>query len=288
MKFHYPKFCATLWTFSPLHHPPAAWPAERKLDAIASAGFDGVHDLLPDPQIRTAQRLGLTVVGRLDGRFDDSWQQDLQRQVDAGVTIVNVHLGFHDTPPEVAARRAAEIHQRAKGLKCLAQFEIHRGTATETPERYDQVRTHFEELTSTLLPTTWDHSHFATVKHLLPAETPPRLLAWEPEIRASRLFHCRPFNGQHAQVPVTDGRGGPTPEFSSYLEFATALFTCWLQQPDADPSSLWICPEMGASEGYHLSCFPDPWSDAVQARQHLQLAWASAMKINESHDRGEV
>jgi hypothetical protein len=38
------------------------------------------------------------------------------------------------------------------------------------------------------------------------------------------MFHLRPFNSQHCQVPVTNGRGALTPEFRDYLAFVEDLF----------------------------------------------------------------
>ena len=57
------------------------------------------------------------------------------------------------------------------------------------------------------MPVTWDHSHFAVSKHMLPPDYSKRLLAWPKLIQASQMFHLRPFNSQHLQVPVTNGRG---------------------------------------------------------------------------------
>ena len=273
-----PRFCSTLWTLGGHPTPRREWSDERKLEAIAEAGFDGVHDALPTDRVELARNLGLTVIGRLDGRFKDSWQAGLRRQIDDGIELFNVHLGRHDTPPKTAAKWAAAMFDYATPRGACVQFETHRDTATETPEKYDELRRHFKALTGERLPTTWDHSHFAVMKHLQPETYASRLLAWPKEIKACRLFHCRPFNGQHTQIPVTDSRDRLTPEFRTYLRFAQELFSLW--QTDRSPRPpLWICPEMGPPSDYHLSSHPSPWHDAIRAAKALKSSWRDANKV---------
>ena len=245
---------------------------------MAEAGFDGVHDALPPELQKRARDLGLTVIGRIDGRFKESWQTSLQQQIDEGVDLFNVHLGQHDTPPKTAAKWTAAMVKVAEAQGACVQVETHRDTATETPEKYDKLRAHFKDLTGSRLPTTWDHSHFAVMKHLLPDAYTKRLLAWPKEIQACRLFHCRPFNAQHTQIPVTDGRDRLTPEFRIYLEFARDLFVLW-QSGKAPRPPLWICPEMGPAGDYHLSSHPSPWHDAIRATAALKSAWKAATKV---------
>lgn len=269
-----PRFCATLWSLE--GHPTRAreWTIERKLTAIAAAGFDGVHDVLAEEHHALARQLGLTVIGRLDGRWLKGWKPSLQRQLDAGVTLFNVHLGLHDTPPERAARAAAQMVEFGRSRGACVQIETHRATATETPEKFEEIQRHFRRLTGRPMPTTWDHSHFAVMKHLLPEEYAPRLLAWPKDIQASRLLHCRPFNSQHCQIPATNGRGRATPEFNDYIQFVRALFTLWQSGPQPRPP-LWICPELGTSVGYHVSTNPPVWPDTVYCLKALKKAWRS-------------
>ncbi|WP_221029730.1 hypothetical protein [Actomonas aquatica] len=286
MKFHStpsePRYCATLWTLD--RHPTATaeWSIEEKLTAIATAGFDGVHDLLQPRHLAFARSLKLAVIGRLDGRFADTWQPSLHTQIDHGVTLFNTHLGLHDTPPATAAAWAAAMFTEGQRLGARVQFETHRDTATETPEKYNALNQEFTRLTGEPLPTTWDHSHFAVMKHLQPEDYASRLLAWPNEIQASHLFHCRPFNGQHAQVPVTDHHGKLTLEFHDYQRFTADLFTLWREGPTPRPA-LWICPEMGpGSAGYHLSTHSSPWTDAQRCRLELARQWQSATQSTDS------
>ncbi|MEY2882184.1 MAG: hypothetical protein RLZZ15_4564, partial [Verrucomicrobiota bacterium] len=123
---------------------------------------------------------------------------------------------------------------------------------------------------------TWDHSHFAVSKHMMPADYSARLLVWPKLIQASQMFHLRPFNSQHCQVPVTNGRGALTPEFRDYLVFVEDLFACWLAGPRPG-GELWVCPELGLSHGYHVSTNPPVWPDAIRARKEMLGAWRRAL-----------
>jgi hypothetical protein len=91
------------------------------------------------------------------------------------------------------------------------------------------------------------------------------------------MFHLRPFNSQHCQVPVTNGRGKFTPEFEDYLRFVEDLFALWLRGPRPG-NTLWTCPELGCTHGYHVSTNPHPWPDAVAARGAFTKAWSRALK----------
>jgi hypothetical protein len=112
---------------------------------------------------------------------------------------------------------------------------------------------------------------------MLPPDYSKRLLAWPKLIQASQMFHLRPFNSQHCQVPVTNGRNGLTPEFRDYLLFVEDLFVCWLEGPRPG-EELWVCPEMGMTHGYHLSTHPHAWPEVVRERQEIRRAWRRALK----------
>jgi len=213
------------------------------------------------------------------GRFDTGTARGAREQVAAqlagGARLINVQLGDHDTPPERAARVAVALVQAGRAQGARVHIETHRDTATETPEKYAAIARLYREATGETLPTTWDHSHFAVSKHLLAPSFVPRLLRYRPEIQRSQIFHCRPFNSQHCQVPVTNGRGRLTPEFQDYLAFAEELFLLWLRGPRPG-GELWVCPEMGSSVGYHLSIHPAVWPDTLRCRDELLRAWRRA------------
>jgi hypothetical protein len=154
-------------------------------------------------------------------------------------------------------------------------FETHRDTATETPEKFTALARAFRRATGRLLPVTWDHSHFAVSKHVQAPDYAARLLAWPELIQVSQMFHLRPFNSQHCQIPVTDGRGRLTPEAGDYFRFVRQLFACW-RAGKTDHGELWVCPELGMSHGYHLSTDRPAWPEAVRARREILAAWRTA------------
>lgn len=269
--------CATPWSMIGYPSAKREWSVARKISAIAEAGFDGVCAYIT-PEIReAATRHGLEVMSGFDAAGAADALPRLRAQRDLGVRFINVQLLNHDTPPTTAARAAVRLVRAARRLGVAVHIETHRDTATETPEKFDAIARLYRKATGELLPVTWDHSHFAVSKHMMPADYSARLLVWPRLIQASQMFHLRPFNSQHCQVPVTDGRGRLTPEFRDYLGFTEDLFTCWLEGPRPG-RELWVCPELGMSHGYHVSTDPHTWPDAVRARSELRAAWRRALR----------
>jgi hypothetical protein len=268
--------CATTWSM--IGYPTARrpWPVARQLREIKAAGFDGVCAWITPEIAASARDLGLELLSGFDAKSVADAVPKLRAQRDLGVRLINIQLLNHDTPPAKAAPVFVRVVQAARKLGVLAHLETHRDTCTETPEKFDEIARLYRRATGELLPVTWDHSHFAVSKHMLPPDYSRRLLAWPKLIQASQLFHLRPFNSQHCQVPVTDGRGRLTPEFCDYLAFVQDLFACWLAGPRPG-GELWVCPELGMSHGYHVSVNPHPWPDAVRARTEILGAWQRAL-----------
>lgn len=93
-------------------------------------------------------------------------------------------------------------------------------------------------------------------------------------IQNAQQFHFRPFNGHHAQVPITDGHGQLTQEFHDWLPFAEALLRLWLDASGNSAREIFICPELGPVEGgYALSTFPNSWDDAKVLRLEIDKLW---------------
>ncbi len=268
--------CATTWSMIAYPSAKREWTLDRKLDAIAAAGFDGVC-AYATPELRVgADARGLEVMSGFDAKSVADALPRLRAQRDLGVRFINVQLLNHDTPPAAAARAAVGLLRAARKLGVAVHIETHRDTATETPEKFDEIIRLYRRATGEEMPVTWDHSHFAVSKHMLPPDYSRRLLAWPVSIRASQMIHLRPFNSQHCQVPVTDGRGALTPEFRDYIAFVEDLFACWLAGPRPG-GELWVCPELGMSHGYHVSTNPHPWPDAIRARREILAAWKRAL-----------
>lgn len=268
--------CAATWSLA--GHPRGRpWSLERQLQEMRAAGFDGVCTYVT-PELRAhADRLGLKLMSGFDAPSTAVGLERLRAQADLGVRFINIQLLDHDTPLAPATKAAVRLAREADRLGVAAHFETHRDTATETPEKFTALAKAFRRATGRLLPVTWDHSHFAVSKHVQAPDYAARLLAWPALIQASRMFHLRPFNSQHCQIPVTDGRGRLTPEAGDYFRFVRQLFACWRAGP-AVPGELWVCPELGMSHGYHLSTDRPAWPEAVRARREILAAWRAAAK----------
>ena len=268
--------CAATWSMVGYPSPRHEWSIARKLRAMKDAGFDGVCGFVTPEMKAHADHLGLRLMSGFDAKSVADARPRLRSQRDLGVRFINIQLLNHNTPPSVAARAAVQIIRASHKLGVSAHIETHRDTATETPEKFQEIARRYRRATGELMPVTWDHSHFAVSKHMMPPDYSARLLAWPRLIQHSQMFHLRPFNSQHCQVPVTDSHDILTPEFREYLAFTEDLFACWLAGPRPG-GELWVCPEMGMSHGYHVSTDPHAWPDVIRERTELLGAWRRAL-----------
>lgn len=276
--------CAATWSMIAYPSARKEWSVARKMTAIKEAGFDGVCGYVSAEIKAEADRLGLELMSGFDADSVRDALPRLKEQRDRGVKFVNIQLLNHDTLPSAAAPVAVKLVAAGRKLGLAIHIETHRDTSTETPEKFDEIARLYRRATGALMPVTWDHSHFAVSKHMMPPDYSRRLLAWPKLIQQSQMLHLRPFNSQHLQVPVTNGRGSLTPEFKDYLAFVEDLFACWLEGPRPG-NELWACPELGMSHGYQVSVFPHPWPDAVRARKEILAAWKRALKRGTGHNR---
>jgi sugar phosphate isomerase/epimerase len=265
------KQFAGLWTLAQYPSVAKEWSLERKIREMKKAGFDAVGSRA-DPKISVlcaAERLDYICYTDANGK---NFREKLEGALATRPARVNVQLCDHDTPPREAARVWAKTEAYARKLGLAADLEVHRDTATETPEKTYEIAEAFHRATGGLIDFSWDFSHLAVVKHLAPPYG-PRLLVRPDLIRRSRQFHFRPFNGHHAQIPATDGSGRATAEFGFWLEFIDALLDCWWQGA-LGGETVYGCPEFGpVCSGYGLSTFPDVWKDAIFARQKIAAMW---------------
>lgn len=268
--------CAALWSMMGWPSAKREWSIKRKLQAVKKAGFDGVCAFITPEIKQVADDLGLELMSGFDAKSVAEALPKLQAQRELGVEFINIQLMNHDTLPQQAAPVAVKLIQAGRKLGLKIHIETHRDTATETPEKFDELSRLYSLSTKELLPVTWDHSHFAVSKHMLPPDYSKRLLAWPKLIQHSQMLHLRPFNSQHLQVPVTNGAGKLTPEFQDYIAFVEDLFALWLRGPQPG-GSVWVCPELGMSHGYHVSAYPHAWPDAVRARTEMLKAWRRAL-----------
>ncbi|HEX5222888.1 MAG TPA: xylose isomerase [Verrucomicrobiae bacterium] len=266
-----------LWTL--VWHPTKTreWSLERKLRAVKEAGFDGFTTQLTPQHAKLGDKLGLMRVGYFSSSEPRKFQALLRSQKDAGALHVNVQLGDHDTPTNVALSMALKLMDESRKLGLETAIEVHRDTCTETPEKTYALADGYEKATGELIPFVWDYSHLAVVKHLLPPFW-PRLGQRPDLIQRAQQFHFRPFNGHHCQVPVTNSRRKLTAEFLDYVPFMEKVMETWLAA--ATPGrELIAVPELGPLwMGYNLSAFPPSWDDACVLREQIEKSWRRGLK----------
>lgn len=264
---------ANLWTLDA--HPTLKneWSLEKKVKAIAAAGFDAV--MAPaTPKLASLLRTHrLRCLGFISSDDIQGIRRQVAAQRKAGAELINVQLGDGSTPPGLALRLTRSLLAEAQGQGIYAAIEVHRDTITETPEKTLALADALRRETGQLLPLIWDHSHPAVVKHLKPHLFSETLLRRPNLIRACRIMHLRPFNGQHAQVPVINSRGRLTPEFRAWREFARDLLHLWLKKRSR--GELWVCPEIGplGVHGYNLSTMESSWVQAKACARQIRHLW---------------
>src|SRR5688572_9657486 len=184
------RHVVNLWTL--VWHPSKhrEWSLERKLREVKDAGFDGFTAQLTRAHAILADKLGLIRVGYFSSSKPAEFARLLKTQKEAGARHVNVQLGDHDTPTATAIQLAQKLLAEATKLGVEVGIEVHRDTCTETPEKTYALADGYQKATSELLPFTWDFSHLAVVKHLLPPFW-PRLGVRPDLIRRAQQFHFR-------------------------------------------------------------------------------------------------
>ena len=257
------RHIANLWSLAQYPSAPAPWPLERQIEAVEKAGFDGFTTRATAEHARLADRHGLIIVGYVSSGNAEDFPALLAAQRDAGAVHVNVQLADHDTPTEAAIFLAIRLMEGSRRLGVQAAIEVHRDTCTETPEKTYALADGYQQAIGELLPLTWDCSHFAVVKHLAPPFS-ERLLVRPDLVQRAAQFHFRPFNGHHAQVPVTDGRGGLTPEVARLAALRGGHVPPLARGQRLDTPEIFAVPEMGpVPSGYNLSSLPNSWEEAA-------------------------
>jgi hypothetical protein len=270
---------AALWSLRDYPRIDAAWGIDAQLDAIKSAGFEGVAGRIGSGDGKRSQDRNLVVVGFVSSGNDEEFAALLNSQKNEGATHINVQLADHDTSTAEALRLTHRLFEEAERLGGLEiSIEVHRDTCTETPEKTYALADAYLVDTGRLLPITWDFSHFAVVKHLQPKDFSRRLLEREELVTRACQFHFRPFNGHHCQIPVTRADGSLTPELTEWLPFVEDVLSLWLHANANTAREIFVVPEMGpTSSGYNLSSLPNSWEEAVRLRPILEKLWYDAL-----------
>jgi hypothetical protein len=269
------RHIANLWSLREYPTAEHPWSTDEQLDAIKTAGFDGVTGRITLEVGAAARKRGLMIVGYISSSDAREFKSLLEIQKSAGARLVNVQLGDHDTLTDVALRLTLQLFETAEEIGDLElSVEVHRDTCTETPEKTYALADTYYKVTGRLLPITWDFSHFAVVKHLAANVFSERLLVRPDLVQRSCQFHFRPFNGHHCQVPVTRPNGSLSREFQEWLPFVKDTIRLWLAGNQPSSRELFLVPEMGpVSSGYNLEQLPNSWDDAARLRPVLETVW---------------
>jgi sugar phosphate isomerase/epimerase len=268
------RHVANLWTFVQHPSPQNEWSLDQKLSAIKKAGFEGVC-WGPIPGLKEGlKQNGLFFLGGMSSGKAAEFPKLLAELKVAGAHHVNVQMADEDTLTPEATSLALVLMEEGRKLGLEPAVEVHRDTCTETPEKTYALADAYQKTTSELLPISWDFSHISVVKHLRPDNFIEKMIVRPDLIQRAQQFHFRPFNGHHAQVPVTDGEGNLTQEVKDWLSFAEAVLKCWLAGNKNSSREIFVCPEMGPiAGGYALSAFPNSWEDAKVLRVEIDKLW---------------
>jgi sugar phosphate isomerase/epimerase len=270
------KHFAGFWTLT--NQPSAAkqWTDDQKFQEAKKAGFDAMGGGINPAMPALCEKHGMDYVCYINAAAD-SYKANLEAAAAIRPARINAQVCDEDTLPKEAVKVWLKIADLADKLKIEVDLEVHRDTCTETPEKTYEIAALYKKATGKKIRLCWDFSHLAVVKHLNPPYA-PRLLLQPDLIQLSRQFHNRPFNGHHAQVPATDGKGNETPEIKPYLEFLDALIECWFQGAKGG-EVVYACPEFGPKEsGYGLSSFANVWKDAIFLRDKTEAIWQAKLK----------
>ena len=204
------------------------------------------------------------------------------QKVDAAADLVATlekALGFEGTNARARELLAAyywDRYEEAERQGADMHLEMHRDTCTETPEKTYAIAEGFKKAKGYYPRINFDFSHPGSLKHLDDGNYIDRLFENVPLFQQSTLWHMRPFNGHHCQVPVTDGKGNFTPEYEEMRPFIRQGLDHWLSGP-RPTNELWVVPEMGPKFGYGLSCCPDSWQDAIVLGNDIRKIWKEAV-----------
>lgn len=261
---------ATLWSLRDYPTRAREWPWARKFAAIRAAGFDGVFSP-PIPELSRIADLPFIAAtsvrerAQVDGVFAAAARHR--------AVALNVQLATPAATTAEAVRLARALRRAARKHGVPFVVETHRGTCTETPERSLALARAYRRATGEPLPWCLDHSHFAVVRHVAPDALWAALREPHALLDAAQLFHLRPFNGHHVQLPALDHNSCRTPEYLRWLDYARELLEFERARKSSAP--LRIVVEIGhESPSYRLSGFGDTWRDVQVVATDLRRLWA--------------
>ena len=253
------------------------WSLDDCLAAVKSAGFDAYCIAATTPGLKEGlAKHGLRFGGAFDAGSKDQFAPIIRDILAIDNGPINCQLADHDTSVEKSIDLTIALMAEAEAQGAEVHLEMHRDTCTETPEKTYAIAEGVKAATGKYPRINFDFSHPASLKHLHADNYAERLFENVEIFQSSTLWHMRPFNGHHCQVPVTDGNGNFTPEYEDMRPFIAQAFTHWLAGPRPN-NELWVMPELGPKFGYGLSCFPDSWQDAIVLGNDIKKIWAETL-----------
>lgn len=281
MKTEAPKLRILINFWSLLHEadPTTDEGLRKQLSLIQKAGFDAYFSFPNLPNLKkNLQDFGLRFAGRIDSNNASEFEEKIRANLAIDSGPINCQLADHDTPTNAAVALTLALMEESRKQNALVHLEVHRNTCTETPEKTAAIIEAYKNATGELPLVNFDYSHYAIVKHLNPQDFIPRLFEDLPTFQHSNLWHIRPFNGHHCQIPITDGEGNFSPEYKDCRPFIRQALQHWLDGPRPH-NEFWVCPEQGTSIGYNLSCFPNVWQDTIALGQDIQEIWQELISL---------
>lgn len=270
------KQYAAFWTLMKQPIGKKEWSLDEKFRQAKKAGFDAMGGGAQPEMVPLCKKYGMGYVCYIDSNAK-TFAARLKAAKKVNPARVNVQLCDHDTLPKEAVAVWLKMEVLAKKLGLNIDLEVHRDTCTETPEKTYEIAALYRKATGRKIRFCWDYSHIAVIKHLYAPYT-ERLLVRPDLVQLARQIHLRPFNGHHAQIPVTNGKGVETPEFKQYLQFVDDLLGCWFEGAKGG-EVLYVCPELGMiGSGYGLSSFADVWKDAILLRKRTEQLWKAHLR----------
>lgn len=273
------KILVNPWSLLDEGDPTTEAGLRSHLEKVKAVGFDSYSSGLDFPKAKELIReYGLGFGGAFDAGSVEEFAPKITACLEIGDGPINCQLADHNTPTDEAVELTIAFMAEAKKQGAKVHLEVHRDTCTETPEKTQAIVNGVKAATGEYPCMNYDFSHPAIVKHLLPCDYIERL--FEPEIvpvfQQCKLWHVRPFNGHHCQIPITDGRCVFSPEYEDCRPFIREGIRHWLAGPRTD-NELWIVPELGCTGGYNLSCFPNIWQDTTILGNDIKQIWAEEL-----------
>lgn len=251
---------------------------DQLLDAIRDADFGGYSGPTDTPGLANALAdRRLRFGGAFDAGSEDQFAPRIRALLEVGDGPINCQLADHDTPVDRAIELTIALMAEADKQGAAVHLEVHRDTCTETPEKTAAIIEGVRAATGKFPRVNFDFSHPAIIKHLNASNYAERLFEDVPLFQEATLWHMRPFNGHHCQIPVTDGQGNFSPEYEEMRPFIRTALGHWLAGPRPN-NELWIMPELGPKKGgYGLSTFPEIWQDAIVLGDDIKKIWAELL-----------